>query len=260
MNSEHPGKIEPVSHLHPTVRAYLENPRIAAEYDEYFSGHNLFRFDCKFLLQELPASCRVLDAGCGSGRHLVFLAERGYEVHGLDLSEHFLETARRKLLARNLPVRLRHGDIMNPPYPPGTEFDGIILMFSVLGMVCGQDNRREVLRRLSLLLARGGRIILHVHNRRYGTSAVLERLAALRGMLPDSGGLEKGDRIMRNYRGILDLYLHSFSLPEILQCLEDAGLVPHHVFGLNAARDGFLQGRDIDRAANGFLICATRRL
>lgn len=260
MSFDHPGKTASAAHLHPTVRAYLENPRIAAEYDEYFSGHNLFRFDCKFLLQELPAGCRVLDAGCGSGRHLIFLGERGYEAHGLDLSEHFLETARRKLVARNLPVRLRHGDIMNPQYPPGTEFDGIILMFSVLGMVCGRDNRREVLRRLSLLLAPGGRIILHVHNRRYGTSAVLERLAALRGRLPGSGGLEQGDRIMSNYRGILDLYLHSFTLREILQCLDEAGLVPHHVFGLNSARDGFLQGRDIAREANGFLICATRRL
>jgi len=38
----------------------------------------------------------ILDAGCGTGRHSVELASRGYRVTGFDLSESQLEAARRK--------------------------------------------------------------------------------------------------------------------------------------------------------------------
>ena len=37
---------------------------------------------------------RVLDLGCGAGRHLVYLAKEGFEVYGTDISETGLEYAR----------------------------------------------------------------------------------------------------------------------------------------------------------------------
>ena len=37
---------------------------------------------------------RVLDVGCGPGRHAHALAERGIQVHGVDISERFVELAR----------------------------------------------------------------------------------------------------------------------------------------------------------------------
>ncbi len=49
-----------------------------------------------FLVDELglgPGS-RVLDVGCGPGRHALALAERGVEVVGVDISERFVELAR----------------------------------------------------------------------------------------------------------------------------------------------------------------------
>jgi 2-polyprenyl-3-methyl-5-hydroxy-6-metoxy-1,4-benzoquinol methylase len=39
---------------------------------------------------------KILDVGCGTGRHAVELAKRGYEVVGLDLSETLLGKARAK--------------------------------------------------------------------------------------------------------------------------------------------------------------------
>lgn len=60
----------------------------------------------------LEPGMRVLDVGCGPGRHAHALARRGIEVHGVDISERFVEVARRdappgatfaRLDARELP-------------------------------------------------------------------------------------------------------------------------------------------------------------
>ena len=49
-----------------------------------------------FLMAELglEPGMRVLDVGCGPGRHAHELARRGLVVHGIDISERFVELAR----------------------------------------------------------------------------------------------------------------------------------------------------------------------
>ncbi|HVM08419.1 MAG TPA: class I SAM-dependent methyltransferase [Acidimicrobiales bacterium] len=41
-----------------------------------------------------PGAYRILDVGCGPGRHAHALARRGFEVHGVDISETFVDLAR----------------------------------------------------------------------------------------------------------------------------------------------------------------------
>ncbi len=43
---------------------------------------------------ELETSHRILDVGCGPGRHAIELGERGFTVHGIDISERFVELAK----------------------------------------------------------------------------------------------------------------------------------------------------------------------
>lgn len=244
-------------HLHPTVRQYFENARLAEEYDEFFSDIPLFLFDCQVLLRELKPGGRILDAGCGTGRHLIFLEKRGFEMHGLDLSQHFLRISRHKLEQHGLPVRLIHGDLMNPPIPDALRFDGIILMFSVLGMIRGSTNRIRALTTLRRFLSPEGKIVAHVHNRNYAASTVFDRLQRLKGLLGRPGSHEEGDRIMRNYRGIQDLYLHSFSREEIIDCFRRAELRIENILPLNDRRDGPCNEPVPSTAANGFIISAT---
>ena len=65
---------------------HTESPYIQRQIDEVLR------------VADLPEGARVLDAGCGMGLvYSVLLAERGYEVEGLELSPHLLELMRRQL-------------------------------------------------------------------------------------------------------------------------------------------------------------------
>ena len=54
----------------------------------------------------------VLDAGCGTGENALFLAERGHEVTGVDLSPVGILKARLKAVERRLSVRFISGDVI----------------------------------------------------------------------------------------------------------------------------------------------------
>lgn len=54
--------------------------------------------ECDFLEQEFnfDKSLKILDVGCGTGRHAIELTKRGYKITGIDRSESQLERAREK--------------------------------------------------------------------------------------------------------------------------------------------------------------------
>ena len=72
--------------------------------DNAFTKNTVHEVD--FLLDELdiPPGGAILDVGCGTGRHAIELAERGYVVTGLDLSSEMLARAAQAAKARNVNV------------------------------------------------------------------------------------------------------------------------------------------------------------
>lgn len=49
---------------------------------------------------------RVLDIGCGAGRHLIYMAKQGFEVHGIDISETGLDATKWRLKKQNLEAQI----------------------------------------------------------------------------------------------------------------------------------------------------------
>jgi 2-polyprenyl-3-methyl-5-hydroxy-6-metoxy-1,4-benzoquinol methylase len=71
-------------------------------------------------------SLKILDVGCGTGRHTIELTRRGYKITGIDLSESMLQTARNKAKAGNLDIEFLQHDARNLPF--NKDFDVAIML------------------------------------------------------------------------------------------------------------------------------------
>lgn len=83
----------------------------AENYDQNgFTKHTEAEVDFLLSLYPILPGARILDVGCGTGRHAIALARRGYRVCGLDISEGMLSVARGKAQAAGIDVTWVHGD------------------------------------------------------------------------------------------------------------------------------------------------------
>ena len=96
----------------------------------------------------------VVDWGCGTGAHSILLAQRGYRLTGIDLSEHMLDLARRKSDENGLAVQWIRGDIRS--VDPGRTFDAAVCMFAVLGYLSSNDDVLTAFRNIRSHLVEGG--------------------------------------------------------------------------------------------------------
>ncbi len=69
---------------------------------------------------------RILDIGCGTGRHAIELSKRGHVVTGIDLSASMLEHARQKAKSQGLDLDFRQHDARQLPFQE--EFDMVIML------------------------------------------------------------------------------------------------------------------------------------
>lgn len=104
---------------------------------------------------------RILDAGCGLGRHSYFAASYGAsEVVALDLSE-AVETARRNL-AQFDNVHVVQGDLLRPPLRSAADGGGFDLVYSI-GVLHHLPDPYEGFRTLLRYVRRGGTIAVWLY-------------------------------------------------------------------------------------------------
>jgi ubiquinone/menaquinone biosynthesis C-methylase UbiE len=65
-------------------------------------------------------SCRALDLGCGTGTDAVFLAQKGFNVSAIDISEEAIKIAKLKALKAGVKIDFIVGDVLEMPFEDQT--------------------------------------------------------------------------------------------------------------------------------------------
>ena len=121
---------------------------------------------------ELPPQARIVDLGCGAGRHSIELTRRGHRVVGVDISLTLLEAAKRRAGEASVEIRFLHLNLADLGEGLGEEgpFDAAIcLCESGLGVLGGEQQDLRFLSAVHGLLKPGGRFAITTFNalRRY---------------------------------------------------------------------------------------------
>jgi len=170
---------------------------------------------------------RILDLGCGTGRHTVYLAGQGFDVWAGDISVRGLTYARRWLAAEGLTAHLQYSDMTALPYHDSA-FGGLVSTFVIYhGRL--SDVQRTVAE-IHRVLRPGGLALLTLISTRAGSyrqGREVEPDTFIRAVGNDSGVLhhyfnEDGvGRLLGDFE-VLALHL------EESDTTDEAGSVCHH--------------------------------
>lgn len=142
-----------------TVRRYDE---IAEEYSSDWRG----KLDATELIRPtkfeelvgLPPR-KILDAGCGTGKHCIHFAERGYNVYGIDRSLGMLGKAVEN--STDLKVSFATGDMRSLSFP-NNFFDGVWTVAAIAHLVPG--DKRRFIQEAYRVLRHNGILYIGTHN------------------------------------------------------------------------------------------------
>jgi len=195
----------------------------------------------RLLLDTLHCSCRgmrVLDIGCGHGRHLRVVEEAGAEAYGIDLSLALLGEARRRRPEASVVV----ADMRTLPLRAGV-FDLALSLFTSFGYFDTDRENAQVLDEARRVLKPGGRLVLDTLNavwlrgslvaetrRRVGSAEVLER----RWIDEVRNRINKHVEITPGEHGAVDRWSESVRLwtaDELAALLEGAGFKVERLAG-----------------------------
>ncbi len=122
-----------------------------------------------FMEAEFGLTCgdKIIDIGCGTGRHSLELARRGYKVTGLDLSSKMLEEAKKVSEAEILEIEFIRADAAD--FSLENSFDGAIsICEGAFGLLSVNDDTfkrdQKILENICHVLKPGAKLILTALN------------------------------------------------------------------------------------------------
>lgn len=120
--------------------------------------------DIAFIVKtlNLKKRAKLLDLGCGHGRHSIALAEHGYRVTGLDYSRDFIELARKEAKAKGVSAQFVRQDMREIAYE--AEFDAVISFFSSFGYFANDEDNQLILQKIAKALKPGGNLLIDLNS------------------------------------------------------------------------------------------------
>jgi SAM-dependent methyltransferase len=121
--------------------------------------------ECDFIESEVGRNkaIKILDIGCGTGRHAIELARRGYSVTGIDLSDSMLRRAHEKAASEHVRVDFRKEDARDLPFT--NEFDLVIMLCEGAFPLMETDEMNyKILSGAAKALRKGGKLIFTTLN------------------------------------------------------------------------------------------------
>ena len=183
-----------------------------------FSARYLKRRTGIDLYQVKKDTNRILDVGCGNGNHVVFFAEQGFNVYGIDISGEAIEIANDWLARKGLKADLRVGDIEKLPFDDGY-FD-VVVSHGVLDHIPFLKAKKAMEEIKRVLLPRGYVFITlrSTEDSEFGRGKEVEHNAFLlqngyeKGIIQHYFGFEKIRDLFKGFE-IFDLELHEEKFP-----------------------------------------------
>lgn len=108
---------------------------------------------------QAPRRGRLLDLGCGVGRHALLFAQRGWRVTGLDVAAPSLDYARQEAADAGLEAAFLCQDFTAGPLPPGQDL--ILIAYGTVGTL-SPARARSLVARCRKALAPGGLMVFDV--------------------------------------------------------------------------------------------------
>jgi SAM-dependent methyltransferase len=217
----------------------------APYYDQNpFTQNTVAEVDFILSIFPLMPGMSILDMGCGTGRHAIELAKRGFRATGVDISAGMLAEARKKAAEAGVDVAWIHADAAAALDLGAEKFDAAISLceggFGLIGQ--GEDpvaHDLAILKNISghlkpnapfLLTSLNGYQVIrqmkdeHVQAGRFDPATMVSNYE-------DQWDLPEGPRIVRIHERL-------FIPPEMVRMLAEAGLRCDRVFGGTAGNWG----------------------
>lgn len=185
--------------------------------------------EVEFLVEllDLRPGMRVLDVGCGPGRHAVALAAAGLRVTGIDVSSRFLEIAARRCREAGVAAAFFECDARRMPFDD--EFDAVVSICEGAFGVMGEDDAL-VLRRMMEAAAGGAPVVLTAFSALYEA-----RHPRTEARFDLDRGIVYEQTTIKDESGVdhpAELWTTVYTPRELRLLAIGCGLVPEHVWGV----------------------------
>jgi len=139
------------------------------------------------LLKNKSRNLRVLDLGCGAGRHVVFMAKREFEAYGINFSKTGLNLTKSRLQQENLKGHIAKCDMKNLPFTDSC-FDSLICLHTIYHQKFEEIKR--TVSEIKRVLKKSGLVLINFLSKQthsYGMGKEVEKNTFAR-----EDGVEKG--------------------------------------------------------------------